>query len=118
MVMEIKDEVLLGDDILRKDPEGPMDILNSEKVMIFKDEPIPLHIVGEPKCKIRVLAVNTMVTPGITKKIVDGYLDQSEEEELVEQCMLVKTDPLFKQRYGCLVAPAIVNVAGKATTRV
>ena len=32
--------------------------------------------------------------------------------------MLVKTDPWFKQRYGCLIAPAIVDVAGKATTRV
>ena len=32
--------------------------------------------------------------------------------------MLVKTDPWIKQRYGCLVAPAIVEVSGKATTRV
>ena len=74
MVTKIKDDVLLGDDILRRDPEGPVDILNSEKVMIFKGEWIPLHTVGEPKCKIRVLAVNTMVIPGMTEKIFNGYL--------------------------------------------
>ena len=28
MVAEIEDQILLGDDILRRDPEGPMDILN------------------------------------------------------------------------------------------
>ena len=54
-----------------------MDIVNSEKVMIFKGEQIPLHTVCEPKHKIKVLAVNTMVIPGMTEKIVDGYLDWS-----------------------------------------
>ena len=36
VVAEIEDEILLNDDILRKDPKGPMDILNTEKVMVFK----------------------------------------------------------------------------------
>ena len=92
MITEIKDKVLLGNDILRRYPEGPMDMLNSEKMMIFKNEQIPLHTVGEPKCKIKVLAVNTMVIPGMTEKIVDGNLDWSKENEWVEQCMLVETD--------------------------
>ena len=63
MIAEIKDEALLGDDILRSDSEGPMDILNSEKVIMFKGEQMPLHTVGEAKYKIKVLAVNTMVIP-------------------------------------------------------
>ena len=49
MVAEIKDQVLLSDDILRRDPEGPMDILNTEKVMVFKGLWLPLHTVGEQK---------------------------------------------------------------------
>ena len=117
MITEIKDEVLLGDDILRRDPVGPMDILNSENVMIFKGEWIPLHIVDEPRHKIKLFAVNTMVIPGKTEKIVDGYLDWSEEDEWAELCMLVKADTWFKQRHQCLVAPDIVDVAGQATTR-
>ena len=57
MITKIKDEALLGDDILRRDTEVPMDILKSEKVMMFKGEQKPLHTMGEPKCKIKVLAV-------------------------------------------------------------
>ena len=49
IVAEIEDEILLGDDILRRDPEGPMDILNTERVMVFKGLRIPLHTVGEQK---------------------------------------------------------------------
>ena len=39
-VAEIKDEILLGDDIIRRDPEGPMDIINSREVLIFKGHEI------------------------------------------------------------------------------
>ena len=118
MVAVIEDQILLCDNILRRDPEGPMDILNTEKVMVFKGLQIPLHTVGEQKQKIKILAVNTLVLPEMTKQIVDGYLDQSKEDEWAEQCMLVESDPGFKQRYGCMVVPAIVDVAGRTTTRV
>ena len=84
MVAEIEDQILLGDDILRRDPEGPMDILNTEKVMVFKGLQIPLHTVGEQKQKIKLLAVNMLVLPGMTEQIVDGYLDWSEEDEGAE----------------------------------
>ena len=81
MVAEKEDQILLSDDILRRDPEGPMDILNTEKVMVFKGLWIPLHMVGEQKQKIKVLAVNTLVLPRMTEQIVDGYPDWSKEGE-------------------------------------
>ena len=81
MVAEIEDQILLSEDILRRDPEGPMDILNTEKVMMFKGLWISLHMVGELKQKIKVLAVNMLVLPRMTEQIVDGYLDWSEEDE-------------------------------------
>ena len=43
---KIEDEILLGDDILSRHPEGPMDILNTERVMVLKGLRIPLHTVG------------------------------------------------------------------------
>ena len=95
-----------------------MDILHTEKVMVFKGLWIPLHTFEEQNWKIKVLAVNTLVLPGMTEQIVGGYLDWSEEDEWAEQCMLVEFDPGFKQKYGCMVAPAIVDVAGRTTTRV
>ena len=118
MVAEIEEEIVLSDDILRRDPEGPMDKLNTDKVMVFKGLWILLHTVGEQKWQIRVLAVNTLVIPGMMEQIIDGYLDWSEEDGWAEQCMLVDSYPGFKQRCGCLVAPAIVDVAGQTTTKV
>ena len=47
MVAEIEDKILLGDANLKRNPEGPKDILNTEKVMVFKGLQIPLHTVGE-----------------------------------------------------------------------
>ena len=66
-----------------------MDILNTEKVMVFKGIQEPLHTVGEQKWKIKVLAVNTLVIPEMTGQIIDCYLDQSEDNEWAEQCIAV-----------------------------
>ena len=46
VVAEIIDDVLLGDDILRRDRKGPMDILNSKKIILFRGQEIPLLQVG------------------------------------------------------------------------
>ena len=37
MVAETEDQILLGDGILRRDPEVPTGILNTEKVMVFQE---------------------------------------------------------------------------------
>ena len=64
-VAEIKGEILLGDDIIQRDPEGPMDIINSREVIIFKGHKIPLLTVGHLK---RVVAVNRcIVTPVVIR---------------------------------------------------
>ena len=54
-----------------------MDIMNTEKVMMFKWLQIPLHTVGEQKWQINVLAVNALMIPQMTEQIIDGYLDWS-----------------------------------------
>ena len=56
--------------------------------------------------------------PGMLEQISGCYLGQSKEDEWAEQCMLVESDPRFKQRYGCMVVPAIVHVAVQTTTKV
>ena len=70
-VAEIKDEILLGDDIIQRDPEGPIDIINSREVIIFKGHKIPLLTVGHPKGALRVLTIDEEVIPGMTEKVID-----------------------------------------------
>ena len=51
VVAEIKIEILLSVDILREDPKRPIDILNSEKVITFKANRVPLqpfHYLKDP----------------------------------------------------------------------
>ena len=50
------------------------------------------------------------------EQTTDDYLDWSEEDEWV--VMLVEPDSWFKQRYDCMMASAIVDVAGQTTTKV
>ena len=74
-VAEITDDVLLGDDILRRDPEGPMDIVNSEKVLKFKGIRIPLETVGLLKRSLRVTCIGNEVIPGMSEKLIEGFLE-------------------------------------------
>ena len=46
IVAEIIDDVLLGDDILRTDHEGPMDILNSKKSSYLEVKRFPFYKWG------------------------------------------------------------------------
>ena len=48
-VVDMYDEILLGADILLKEPEGVLDILGSQDVMVLKNEVIPLVTIGSSK---------------------------------------------------------------------
>ena len=42
LVADIKDDILLGADILQKDPSGPADLLLSQDAMILRGHSVPL----------------------------------------------------------------------------
>ena len=64
-VADIKDDVLLGDNILLRDPEGPMDIMNSQNIVTFRGQEIPLEPVGLPKRALRLTTIDDEVIPGV-----------------------------------------------------
>ena len=117
-VGDITDEVLLGDDILRLDPDGPADILNSKQCIKFKGETIPLYTVGTTRPRIRVVAAQDVTIPAMAEIIVDGFLERSEEIPEKESSLLMEMEPSFIDRYQCLVAPTLNNIEGKVTTQV
>ncbi len=95
---DIRDEVLLGDDILRLDPEGPADILNSEKVLLFRGECIPMMTVKNSsgaQRNIQVLAASDFDIPRMTECLIDGYLESNMEDPAVERCLTVEPNPEF-----------------------
>ena len=106
-IAEIDDEILLGDDTLRRDHEGPMDILNSRNVILFKGQEIPLQTVGFPKWALEVSVLEDEIIPGMMEKIVDVFVDRPDQaySEKIEENMLVEENPEFHDKYGCCVAP-------------
>ena len=119
-VAEIKDEILLGDDIIRRDPEGPMDIINSQKVIKFKGREIPMVTVGLPKRALRVSTIDEEVIPGMTEKIVDVFIKRPDEtyDVDIEESMLVEADEEFIAVNRCIVAPVVIRAIGRVTAQV
>ena len=121
LVAEITDEILLGDDIIRRDPEGPMDIINSRKVMLFREQEIPIVTVGLPKRALRVSVLDDEIIPGMTEKIIDAFIHRPDDDTydtIVEESMLVEADPDFVKANRCLVTPVVVRATGWATTKI
>ena len=120
LVAEIIDDVLLGDDILRRDYEGPMDILNSKKVILFKGQEIPLLQVGLPKRAFRISTLDEEVIPGMTEKVINVYINRPDEayETYLEDNMLVEPNNDFVSTNRCLVTPTVVRATGRSTTKI
>ena len=117
-VADIRDEVLLGDDILRRDEEGPMDILNSKRVLLFNGQKIPLTCVGGPKKAIRLSTINNEIIPGMTERVIDVFVERPDEayDEAVERSLLLEADPDFQEKFGCMVTPVMVQTAKRVST--
>ena len=118
-VADIKDDVLLGDNILRRDPEGPMNIMNSQNIVTFRGQEIPLEPVGLPMRALRLTTIDDEVIPGMSEKIIDAFVHRPEGyySEQAEEDLLVEGDPSFQEKYGCLVTPVVVRTVGKVTTQ-
>ena len=113
-----EDAILLGDDILRLDPEGPMDVLNSEKVIRFGEYRIPMWGIGRVKRAIRVVNLDIVEIPGMTEQIVEGFVHRDEEDKSAERCLLAESAGSFVDKYHCVVTPAVVDVAEKCATKI
>ena len=113
--------MLLGDDILREDVFGPADIMYSEGILRFRGKRIPIRTVDSHQGgSLKVVSIDTEVVPGMTEKIVDGFLERpnTQAREGDEQCMLIEADPGFSERYKVLLAPVIVDCTGKVSVAV
>ena len=118
---QIQDDVLLGDDILREDVFGPVDIMYSKGILRFRGKRIPIRTVNSHQGgSLKVVSIDTEVVLGMTEKIVDGFLERpnTQAREGDEQCMLVEVDPGFSEQHKVLLAPVIVDCTGKVSVAV
>jgi hypothetical protein len=120
IIADIEDEILIGADILIRDPSGPADLLLSKKKMLFQDVEIPLIRIGTPYQARRVVAAaDHFVIPALSEKIVDCFVESGERHcSETDSCLLVENHKAFTEGTGMLVAPCLVNAKTSATVRV
>ena len=117
IVADISDQILLGDNLLREDPAlGPGDLMYSEKVLRLGGKRIPLRMVSTPERALRVVSIDDEIIPAMSEKLVDGFIQRPETDIQGENSMLVETSVAFRDRFGCLLTPVVVNTEGKVST--
>jgi hypothetical protein len=119
IVADIEDDVLIGADILIRDPAGPADLLLSQSKMIFHGNKIPLIRIGTPYQARRVVVADHFIIPALSERIIDCFVEPNEQDDLkTDSCLLVENNKAFTERTGMLVAPCLVNAATNTTVRV
>jgi hypothetical protein len=121
IVADIQDDILIGADILIRDPRGPIDLLLSRSIMIFDNVDIPLKRVGEPYAEVRrVLAADHFVVPALSECIIDCFVEMNCHYGVKQcnSCVLIKNTETFVEKTGISVAPCLVNAKDNATVQV
>ena len=111
VVVDIVDEVLLGEDPLLCDSPGPANIIQSEDKMMFRGANIPLKM-ARPSIVRCVTTAESVEVPPMEEVIVDAYMDRHANQEGEEgRKLLVEMHPDLSEGYGCVLAPSMVDVA-------
>jgi len=119
IVADIEDDVLLGGDILQRDPSGPADILLSKNEMILKGVTIPLTQIGVPKRSRKAYAADDYIIPAMSEAVIDVHVDRlTAVDDEAESRVLIEGDPLFTERSALVVAPCLCDVSCNTTGKV
>ena len=116
IVGECQDEVLLGADILQRDPSGPADIMLSENRMILRGEIIPLEQIGVPRVMRKVRAADHFIIQGMSEQVIDVLVDRPEND--ASSRGIVEASPDFTESHAVVVAPTLVDIADQVTVKV
>ena len=118
MVAKIRDDVLLGFDILKIDKAlGPADILYSRNILKLGQHEIPVRIVNYPSTNrsLKVVSMDAEEILGLCEKVIDVFLEQTPICQDGDS-MFDETSPEFGERYRCVLTPVVVSSKGKVTT--
>jgi len=107
LVADIKDEALLGDDVIRRDKYGPGDVLNSQNVFKLRGADIPLHHVGEPKRVRKVQLASDCEIPPLSESILDVIVESSSE---ADKCLIIEGGQIC-EKHSIAVAPTLVDAS-------
>ena len=113
-IAEIEDEVLLGADILLKDPTGPADLILSKGWMVFRGVQIPVEKVGILKPIRRAHVADDYTVPGMSEAVLEVYVDRVGDGSK-DECLLIEASPVFTEHHQLVQAPSLVDLTAHTT---
>ena len=102
VIAEIKDEVLLGMDILKGKDGNPVDIILSQGKIILNGQEIKCQHFPQT-CLRKVTAAEDYLIQGHTEQIIDAFVQRSESDVgLLHSTFIVESSTNFKENFPLL----------------
>lgn len=118
VIADIKDEVLLGMDILKGMDGRPADIILSQGKIVLNGHEIRCQHFSQ-SCNRKVTAVEEYRIQGHTEQIIDAFVERCESDDsLVHSTCLVEPSTSFKENFPLLMAPCLVDINFAPTVKV
>ena len=118
VIAEIKDEVLLGMDILKGKDGNPADIILSQGKIILNGQEIKCQHLPQT-CLRKVTAAEDYLIQGHTEQIIDAFVQRSEcDDGLLHSTFIVESSTNFKENFPLLLAPCLVDINCAPTVKV
>jgi hypothetical protein len=120
LIADIKDDVLLGADVIQKDVRGPADILLSEGKMLLRGQAVPIHQVVHTKVSQarNVRAADHYIIPPMSEKLVDVLLENLSSVDHGDDVLLLESDDNLPEKCQVVMASTLVDASRSATVKV
>ena len=115
VVASIEDDVLIGADILLKDPSGPADLIMSEGRMIFHGMSVPMECVGIPEKTRKVHSTEKHQNPAVCEKIIEAYISVT-RDEVQGKVFLVEGTKKVTEEPSLVFASCLVDISDHTHT--
>ena len=115
IVANIEDDCLLGLDVLMKSDLGPADIKLSENKVLLNGIDIPCTKISTDKVVRTVRAIDDVIIPAQSERIVDVMIDFPENDvsdetlDISSHDYIIEPSPQFQQNYNLDMASTLVN---------
>ena len=115
IVANIEDDCLLGLDVLMKSDLGPADIKLKENKVLLNGINIPCTKISTDKVVRTVHAIDDVIIPAQSERIVDVIIDFPENDvsdetlDISSHDYIIEPSPQFQQNYNLDMASTLVN---------
>jgi hypothetical protein len=112
LIADIKDEVLVGIDVLADRYYGPFDVSFNHSCLVVRGEKIPFMF--GPSTIHHARAAKDYVIPALTEMLI--HVDADAASVMVSRVFLLESEPAFVEKTGIIVAPCVTNIGEQTLT--